>query len=149
MDWNNPPFPPHITDGLKTALAKKLSPIFDELAELGRRLRETKPQAADEQPVIQGKKVVIYGLYDPRDNVPRYVGQTKQEIPLRLRGHIAKARKTAEGKAWLQELGQLKLKPFIKPLEMVENAAKNERVQFWITHFRSLGYRVVNEKGAG
>lgn len=85
----------------------------------------------------------IYALIDPRDNTPRYVGQTTNLLHRRLAEHIKYAtnRRT---RAWVSELQANGLLPEIRSLEEVDSSLLNERECHWVDTYRAAGIDLMN-----
>jgi hypothetical protein len=85
----------------------------------------------------------IYVLIDPRSSLPRYVGVTVQRPTARLVAHCAVARnrpRTLKDQ-WVRELLANNIVP---RLEVVESTTEREREIFWLEHYRSAGYDLLN-----
>ena len=68
-------------------------------------------------------RVTIYALIDPRTGGVRYVGQTIKPLSSRLVGHMREAQQQPASSLkthWIAELVSYSLKPFIRPLCVVE-----------------------------
>lgn len=70
------------------------------------------------------RMVTIYALVDPRNDVVRYVGQTK-DPKARLRQHLCKAVNARVG-AWLAELAALGLEPRFDELRVVDKSGGDQ-----------------------
>jgi hypothetical protein len=94
----------------------------------------------------------IYGLYDPRTNVCRYVGKTAANLNERLRGHIrdAKRRKHSVRRfSWVLSLLAAGVEPVIKELEIVSYGSWQDAEKRWIARFRAEGVDLVNTTDGG
>jgi group I intron endonuclease len=91
----------------------------------------------------------IYGLICPISNEIRYIGQTKQKIKDRLRGHIYDKRHNQHKVNWLNKLKKLGFISALK-IEILEECQielLNEREQFWIEVFKEN--KLVNKTTGG
>jgi len=92
----------------------------------------------------------IYGLYDPRADVLRYVGKTIQSLERRLACHISEAlhRDTDNHRLhWIGEVCRAGYRPGIFLIEETDDWEAAERK--WIAYFRSLGANLVNATDGG
>jgi hypothetical protein len=88
----------------------------------------------------------IYGLYDPEDEVIRYVGRTKQPLFIRLRQHIDQSRRRKYGTfkftnprvEWIRTLLDQGRKPHIKLLESVPIEFQRETEDQWMQQMPDL-----------
>lgn len=83
----------------------------------------------------------IYGLVDPRTNAVRYVGRTKQRLPMRLHQHIGNARRVKYQHArakWIRELLEAGLKPLITLLEKTNDENQIAEENKWFGRFLNL-----------
>jgi predicted GIY-YIG superfamily endonuclease len=93
----------------------------------------------------------IYGLYDPRTNELKYIGQAKN-IQNRLKRHKKDARKYKDKyqkDAWILELRELKLQPIIREIEQTTKIKANERETYWIKYFKESNYKIFNVTDGG
>lgn len=68
----------------------------------------------------------VYGLYDPRTDELRYVGQTIKSLEKRLSIHIYQCKNIKNHKCnWIKSLLELNLSPVIKGIEVVNSASKD------------------------
>jgi len=70
------------------------------------------------------KKAYIYSLFDPRDQILRYVGQTKQSIKDRLYGHIWEAKNSNSNSYknnWVRSLLKEGIEPHIRIIKEIQN----------------------------
>lgn len=88
-------------------------------------------------------KSLIYGLFDPRDGLLRYIGQTVSSLKERLRGHC-KDKRFNHRTCWITCLKRLGLKPIIKPMVEcpIEQACDEEAAM--IASVRSTGALLLN-----
>ncbi|MBW4460501.1 MAG: GIY-YIG nuclease family protein [Nodosilinea sp. WJT8-NPBG4] len=104
----------------------------------------------------KSKDVVIYVLYDPRDEkqTPRYVGKSEVALIRRLNTHIAESRQPARHhwhkSRWFRKLENEGVKPAIKPIETVAlGDSWQEREIYWIKTYRDMGYPLTNLTDGG
>lgn len=84
-------------------------------------------------------EIKIYGLVDPRNNVIRYVGKTKNTLVHRLSKHMCEQPKHNTHKHnWILSLKRINLKPIIIELEKCNEYNWVEREQFWINKIDNL-----------
>lgn len=70
---------------------------------------------------------LIYALYDPRTNEPRYVGMSRN-VDARFRNHLSHSH--GDIRKWIQSLKSIGLKPYVTVLEEVKGfylASRAER----------------------
>jgi hypothetical protein len=96
----------------------------------------------------------IYILIDPRDNLPKYVGQTTVKLYDRLSTHMNKKKLEPNNKknAWFKHLISLGMKPSIELLEEVEFDTYDQLdliETMWIGLFRSWGFDLKMERLVG
>lgn len=98
----------------------------------------------------------IYALIDPRSKRVKYVGQTVSPVPVRVKQHVALARRggSTRKNEWLRELDLLDLAPEVEVLEVGTWAQEdcNDREAYWIACFRSFfddELTNVHSRGAG
>jgi DNA-binding transcriptional regulator YiaG len=95
--------------------------------------------------------VAIYGMFDPRDGIIRYVGQTRQ-FPLKRRLWLHSSNAEAmrgnnlasHAARWILTLADDGVLPEITILEMTTRDAAMSRERFWIEHFVVEGADMVN-----
>ena len=58
---------------------------------------------------------IIYGLFDPRDGLLRYVGQTTVTLKMRLQGHYSDPKRNRKNN-WIKSLRSGGLRPVIKAI---------------------------------
>lgn len=88
-------------------------------------------------------KIKIYTLSHPITNEVRYVGQTKNTLEERLRGHL-KSKENVYRIHWLKSLIKEGLIPKIEVIEEVEKNEASFSEMFWISMFKSWGFRLCN-----
>jgi hypothetical protein len=88
-------------------------------------------------------KVSIYALTCPFTFCPKYVGQTSQELTIRLNGHMLEGKANSK-RMWMQALSLVGAKPGIVLLEMSDEFLGNEIELAWINKFKSLGFELYN-----
>ena len=98
-------------------------------------------------------RVNIYALIDPITCKIRYIGRTKNNLNIRLRGHISKSRfKKTYKDCWIFSLKQQNLKPKIKLIKVI-NGWSNSHLyeQCLIKKALNFGFKLVNldDRGEG
>ena len=98
-------------------------------------------------------RVNIYALIDPVTCKIRYIGRTKNDLIIRLRGHISKSRfKKTYKDCWISSLKQQNLVPRIKLIKVV-NGWSNSHLyeQNLIKKALGFGFKLVNldDRGEG
>lgn len=98
----------------------------------------------------------IYALIDPRDNIVRYVGVTKN-VYSRLKEHTKSSSKKDDKGEWIAELDKLGLSPELEILETINvepgevesdiDVIALEREKYWINRFLELGVPLLNIMG--
>lgn len=94
-------------------------------------------------------KYYIYTLEDPETNDIRYVGQTNN-LQNRYRQHIClKGGRKIYSKAWIKSLSNRGLLPLLKVLDegTVDNI--NELEIYWISQFKTWGFKLTNLTSGG
>lgn len=90
----------------------------------------------------------IYTLEDPRDNIIRYVGKTKQTLNKRLSTHLC-PRENTHTNNWIRSLQLVGLRPIITQVDEVLTS----EWQFWEKHyislFKSWGFNLTNIQEGG
>lgn len=96
-------------------------------------------------------QIMIYGLIDPVSRMCRYVGKTKKAIAVRLKQHIADARRypNIPRFRWINGLRQAGYTPEAIELEAADDCSWCEAEQFWIAYLRSLGSPLLNCTSGG
>lgn len=98
-------------------------------------------------------KVKIYLLRDPQTQEIRYIGRTKNDLKIRLRGHISKAKKKKTYKdCWITSLSNVNLKPIIELLTVIDGWEKSYKYeQSLIREYLSKGHKLTNlhDRGEG
>lgn len=90
---------------------------------------------------------VVYRLVDPLTFDVLYIGQTLQDLDIRLKGHC-KQPGNPEMKKWVSSLLELGLTPIIEPIEKgLPWKRANRREHFWIDFYRSQGHKLLNIRG--
>lgn len=94
---------------------------------------------------------IIYAITD--NNTPRYIGKTIASLKRRLSTHMYNARsgrcKSPLGN-WLRELIKTKRKPFIIPLEQIEDNGDWQKAERkWIASCRQNGIPLLNVLDGG
>lgn len=103
---------------------------------------------------LQKSYVAIYKIYvlkNPRTDEIFYVGQTSQELPIRLLGHIHESGESnPEKREYIKTLMDQGFRPLINPIETImgicyiDKLLVNEREIFWIKYYKSQGVRLLN-----
>lgn len=98
-------------------------------------------------------EVKIYLLRDPQTQEIRYIGRTKNDLKIRLRGHISKAKKKKTYKdCWITNLSNVNLKPSIELLTVVNGWKESYKYeQSLIKEYLAKGYKLTNlhDRGEG
>lgn len=102
------------------------------------------------------RDVVIYFLYDPRDEnqTPRYVGKSEVSLSNRLSTHISESKHPARQhwykSRWFRKLESEGVKPSIKAIETVAPGESwQDRERYWIKTYRDMGYPLTNLTDGG
>lgn len=90
----------------------------------------------------------IYILIDPETKKVRYVGQTVRPLEERLRDHLKDKNKNHRT-CWIRSLKNRGLTPSIHLVENVIGNNWQEREQYWIAYYRSIGAPLVNGTDGG
>jgi hypothetical protein len=93
-------------------------------------------------------QVSIYGLYDPRDGVLRYIGKTVQPLHRRLMAHLCDKFDSHKSR-WVQSLVRDNLKPEIRLLELSDSQDWIDCEKFWISVSRLAGFNLTNSVEGG
>jgi hypothetical protein len=97
----------------------------------------------------------IYFLADPRDYLPRYVGQTSSTLKRRLSGHRSDSKRAGRGyrnSQWIKSLLSEGISPEINLLEDLSGEPQeyiDYREKYWITFFKSKGNDLTNYESGG
>lgn len=95
------------------------------------------------------KTVYIYALLDPDTQEARYVGRTV-DMKSRLATHCSNSMFNTGRKAdWIRGLLSQGKKPFLSSLEACNEKNWREGEKKWITHFKSAGCALLNDKAGG
>lgn len=91
-------------------------------------------------------EVYIYLLKDPLTGEIRYVGKTATETNIRFNGHISEARVSQKNERckWIYRLLGMNTKPIMEVIEKCNESNWEEREQFLIEHYKSLGHSLTN-----
>lgn len=92
--------------------------------------------------------IFIYTLSDPRDNLIRYVGVTKNPKQ-RLRDHIKELKNNTRKTAWVKSLKKEGLNPNLEILEESSLETWQEDEIFFIELLRSWGFDLTNTAAGG
>jgi len=94
---------------------------------------------------------VVYGLREEDSTEIRYVGSTKS-FPTRIHLHFGKREMTlrseSEKTAWIKDALSRNKRIVADIIEECNPSVASGREQFWIEHYRSLGYRLTNIRKA-
>ena len=93
------------------------------------------------------RRVLIYALWDPRDNRVRYVGKTERTMAARLRLHMEKPSSTPM-RMWLRALTTVGQAPRVSLLQ-VSNAANWSRDEWWWVDWFSRQGVLLNVEPGG
>ena len=103
---------------------------------------------------LQESYVAIYKIYvlkDPTTDEVFYVGQTEQELPLRLSGHLSESRAVNPNKrAKIDEILANGNRPVIESIEVftgtcyIDKMMVNDREIYWIKYYKSKGIPLLN-----
>jgi hypothetical protein len=97
---------------------------------------------------VDERPVHIYVLLDPLSGAIRYVGGTRKRLNLRLGDHLADVGRAPRVR-WIQDLVSRGLRPDINLVETVESEDSSAAESFWILHYRSLGFDLLNTSDDG
>lgn len=96
---------------------------------------------------------VIYGLYDPKDCIVRYVGQTVHKPSYRLNNHIAEAKRgeySNRKNNWIRSILNEGRQPEMMILEEVQDVDKLDNAEiFHIAQLRDCGFDLTNASTGG
>lgn len=96
------------------------------------------------------KNVIIYTLADPSSLEIKYIGKTVSKLKVRLYNHILDInRRNNKRSAWIKSLLKKDLKPVIEELEECSWDESNSLEIFYISLFKSWGFRLVNSTNGG
>lgn len=85
----------------------------------------------------------IYALTEPDDlSAIRYIGKTKLPVEVRYRQHL-QDNKAGYKTSWIRSLPEGKL-PSICVIDECPEHLLNTREVYWISYYKSLGYRLTN-----
>lgn len=89
--------------------------------------------------IAQNIKTYVYGLVDPRNNIVKYVGVTKNSINQRLNDHVRDSNNANIGNKhknyWIQQLLDKELTPEIVILEECKNQDDAYKAEIWWIDF--------------
>jgi len=96
---------------------------------------------------------IIYLLIDPRNNEPKYIGQTRCSLKQRLQGHLQFSKSNGnknKNSSWINSLIKINLKPIIEEIDSCDSFEKsNELEKFWISYYKFLGCNLKNSTSGG
>lgn len=92
----------------------------------------------------------IYVLLDENDKI-RYVGRTFNPLYVRLSQHIYRAKKGDSNHKdnWIRQMMRSGYLPKIRLIEIVDESCHVQKEIEWITFFRNLKLRLVNQTNGG
>lgn len=94
------------------------------------------------------KRVFIYGLFDPRNGVIRYIGKAA-DLKVRMFGHLSDKRRVHKVH-WIEQLKACGMSPSMCILEICEPGSDWEEAEkFWIAYHRFIGTRLTNSTNGG
>ena len=94
----------------------------------------------------RGDTEIVYALADPRDGAVRYVGVTNNLLG-RLNEHMRMYGGNARKNAWLQELVDAHLLPYVVTLEVIADEEHwREREVAWIVAYVKAGADLLNDE---
>lgn len=93
------------------------------------------------------RKVYIYTLTDPRDNLIKYIGKTLNPIT-RKSQHKNSRTKTKCG-TWIQSLRKLELQPIFEILDETDSENWILMEKYWISQMKSWGFPIKNMTSGG
>jgi hypothetical protein len=94
----------------------------------------------------RGDTQIVYALCDPRDGAVRYVGTTNNLLG-RLNEHMRMYGGNARKNAWLKELKDAYLLPYVLTLEVAESEEEwREREIAWIDTYVKAGADLLNDE---
>lgn len=99
---------------------------------------------------MEGRKIYIYALTDPRDGIVRYIGQTVEPSHRRAK-HVYKNAGTPKCQ-WIQGLKSEGLRVDLSILEVVESELADEaddRERRWIARAQMFGCDLLNRHSGG
>jgi hypothetical protein len=85
----------------------------------------------------------IYGLFDPRDNIARYIGQTRNEPMIRLLLHW-QVPVNKQMAIWIADLDNHNLRPILRVLERPCVDDLEGREHYWIAAFCTHKVKLLN-----
>ncbi len=94
----------------------------------------------------------IYGLFDPRDEALRYVGQTTKAPEERLKSHLCPSslRQHSYVARWLRGLANQVLRPLVLTLDRAFSQEELDRLEVgWIAKCRAEGRHLTNLSDGG
>ena len=95
----------------------------------------------------------IYVLKNPFTEDVFYVGQTMQELNLRLAGHIAETGANRDKIHYIKNIIANGEKPIIQAIEVIptkcyiDKMLVNEREYYWIKFYKTKGCNLLNKRG--
>ncbi len=92
----------------------------------------------------------IYILKNPINDEIFYVGQTVQDLQVRLSGHISCAGSNREKTNYIKKILEAGEKPIIQEVESIhttcyiDKVSIYEREAYWIKHYKGIGCKLLN-----
>lgn len=91
----------------------------------------------------------IYSLSDPFTGQVRYIGKA-DDLRVRFNNHVSlKGKESTKKSAWIKSLIKKGAKPIIEIVDIVDKAEWKFWEQFYISLFKSWGFRLVNSTDGG
>lgn len=94
------------------------------------------------------RKIWIYTLTDPRNNLVKYIGKTFR-LNRRLNDHINEINSNTKKTAWIKNLKKENLKPIFEILEETNIEDCNFLEIYWIGQFKVWGFDLKNTTNGG
>lgn len=88
----------------------------------------------------------IYYLCTNENNVPVYVGSTSQDLKLRRENHLSDFRNKSKKTEWIKKEKGKGVGKNIR-IVLIENCRNEDRYireNYWITHYRNMGIKLLN-----
>lgn len=98
--------------------------------------------------MLVSNEVTIYGLFDPRDGLIRYVGKANNPYK-RLKAHLRELRRRTPLYDWIGFLRKEGITPHIRILEIVSASTWQEAEKRQIAFYRATSTRLLNVADGG
>lgn len=96
----------------------------------------------------RGTTWIVYGLADPRDGIVKYIGVTNSLIG-RLNEHMRMYGGNERKNAWIQEIKDAYMLPYMVTLEVIEDDTEwREREIAWIDAYVKAGASLLNDEAS-